>query len=192
MKSKELFESKSTNVVVCDVQPEYDKWCNRIVAPLCNFLNNQTGKIYVWFNGQGMSSDEMGDVKNYYEENGLDTEVNDRIIFIEKEYGFLRNWIDGGVPDRIIIKVIRAMVQNKVDYSRLLNLNSVLNDIEQEELNNWEDDGIYFPYWFEVNEIRNMSPFYICGGGKDECLKEIELICNALNIKYKRINNLVY
>lgn len=198
MKSKELFESKSTNIVVCDVQPEYDKWCHKIVGPLCNFLNQQTGKIYVWYNGQGLSSDDMSDVQIYYEENGLDPEVTGRIIFIEKEYGFLRNWMDSGVPDRIIIKVIRAMVQKRINDSRKLDLDSILPKNEIIELTNsgrdnwWEDDGISFPYWFEVNELRNMSPFYLCGGGENECLKEVELICNAFNIKYKRIQKLVY
>jgi len=90
MNSKELLkESKSTNVVVCDVQPEYDKFCHKIVEPLCNFLNNQTGKIYVWFNGQGLTSDDMPSVKWYYVENGLDEEKLENMIFIEKEYGFL-------------------------------------------------------------------------------------------------------
>jgi hypothetical protein len=30
------------------------------------------------------------------------------------------------------------------------------------------------------------------GGGRDECLREVELLMNAFNIKYKRIDSLVY
>lgn len=37
-----------------------------------------------------------------------------------------------------------------------------------------------------------MSPFYLCGGGRDECLKEVMLMCNALNIKYKLIDKFIY
>jgi len=30
------------------------------------------------------------------------------------------------------------------------------------------------------------------GGGRMECLREVELLMNAFNIKYKRIDHLVY
>jgi hypothetical protein len=91
------------------------------------------------------------------------------------------------------------MHQQKIDDSRDLDMDTVLSKDELEELDDsfdsqlwWQENPIQFPYWFEVNELRNMSPFYICGGGEKECLREVELLCNAFNIKYKRIKNLVY
>ncbi len=46
--------------------------------------------------------------------------------------------------------------------------------------------------WINIAQLKNFSGAYLMGGGKNECLREVELMMNAFNIKYKRINNLVY
>ena len=46
--------------------------------------------------------------------------------------------------------------------------------------------------WVSVGQLRKFNGAYIMGGGRNECLREVELLMNAFNIKYKRIDSLVY
>ena len=191
----QLTESQKTTILVVDVQPAYRHYSDSFVHSLCNFLNTQKGSIHVMYNGEGLTEDSVEDVAEYLLINGLNPAL-ENINFIEKEYGFLRSWIDTGVPDRIIIKVIRSMAQNLVNDSRELDMNTTLDPAEIAQLVklriDWNDDGIYFPYFLNVPQLKKMSPFYMCGGGRNECLREIELICNAFNIKYRRIDKFIY
>ena len=45
---------------------------------------------------------------------------------------------------------------------------------------------------YSVGQLRKFNKAYIMGGGRNECLREVELLMNAFNIKYKRIDSLVY
>jgi hypothetical protein len=53
------------------------------------------------------------------------------------------------------------------------------------------EDGI-FTEWTSIAELRRFSGAYIVGGGRKECLREVELLMSAFNIKAKRIDSLVY
>lgn len=196
MKVEGLNESQSTTVLVVDVQPTYDKGARTIVGPLCDFLNRTSGRIVALFNGDQFTEDLQSDVANYLAENGLDPFILGDVEFLEKGYAFFRNWMDSDVPDRIIIKVIRAMVMQDKPDSRMLDMATVLTEAEIEELDShshyWREDMIYLPDFMTVKQLRGLSPFYMVGGGRNECLREIELICNAFNIRYRRIDKFVY
>lgn len=193
-----ITESTNTNILVVDVQPAYDAWSGAVVGGVAQMLNRAQSGIYVLYNAEEQTADDYVDVINYMIEGGLDEGVADRINYFSKEYGFFRPWMDQGVPDRIIIKTVRAMVQNRVNDSRMLDINAVLTPEEQQEFqshfkySDWEDEGIYMPDFMPISILKQISPFYMCGGGRNECLREIELLCNAFNIRYKRIDQLIY
>jgi hypothetical protein len=46
--------------------------------------------------------------------------------------------------------------------------------------------------WTSVAQLKRFQGAYIMGGGRNECLREVELLMNAFNIGYKRIDRLVY
>lgn len=46
--------------------------------------------------------------------------------------------------------------------------------------------------WTSVAQLKRFNGAYLVGGGRNECLREVELLMNAFNIKYKRIDSLVY
>ena len=177
-----------------DVQPAYEHYCNKIAGPLCNFLNGQNKPINIMFNGKssGLTEDDESDVRVYFMEHGLNTDVMDNAKYIDKEYGFFRSWMDVGIPDRLIILTIRKMFQQRVSTSEEVEF----SEEEIKELDNayydWQSDPIYFPDFITINELRQLSPFYMAGGGRDACLREIELICNAFNIPFKRMNDFIY
>jgi hypothetical protein len=193
MKPKELFERVNTNLLVVDVQPGYSHHCNRIAGKICNLLNTHTGNKVVMFNNEELTGDTFEDIYQYYIDHGLNPELieDKEIKFIEKEYAFLRGWMDNGVDDSIIIKTVRAMVVQRKYDSRDLDLEVILTPNEYEIVENMAD-SIFFPDWANLAFLKKLSPFYMCGGGRNECLREIELICNSFNIRYKLINELVY
>jgi hypothetical protein len=193
---KPITEAAGTNILVVDVQPAHDSLAGGVVDGVAELLNKSTGTIYMLYNANGYTDDTKYDVVSYFIDNGLDQQVAQRIKYIEKEYGFFRAWMDHGVPDRIIIKTIRAMVQSRTNDSRMLDVNQVLTPEEQTVLQHsridWNNEGIYLPDFIQISILKKMSPFYMVGGGRNECLREIELWCNAFNIRYKRIDQLVY
>lgn len=198
MKLHELInENLSANLLVVDVQPAYDRWCGKVAPGITNLLNRHTGGKYCLYNAEGLTDDSKESVAMYLSENGMTEEAIDGTEFIEKGYGFFRSWMDQDVPERIIIKTIRAMVQNRVHDSRDLDVNKVLTPYEQERglklwKVDWDQEGIYMPDFMSIALLKKMSPFLMCGGARDQCLREIELLCNAFNIKYKRIDALIY
>jgi hypothetical protein len=215
MKSIEFItESTNTNLVIVDVQPEYADYAQRIVPDVQKMIERSNGKVTLIYNdfGGGDSADDvyrylagMGgeDDYDYDEETDEYTERPLTILqqklqqaeYLQKEYGFLRPFMDQGVSDAVIIEIMREMALRKVNDSRDMELESMSERV-QKEINQcgigWEDEGISMQDYVPVHLLKRLSPFYLCGGGRDECLREIELVCNAFNIRYTRINNLVY
>jgi hypothetical protein len=211
MRAKEfLSESSNTNLLIIDVQPEYHNYSKRILPGIQRMIEQSNGRVVIVFNDFG-GGDTPEQVFNYlaghdedYDGYVYDDETDDYIPaeqspletklqnaqFIQKEYGFLRGWMDNGVADKIIIEVIRAMYQQRVYDSRDLDPESLSEDA-QDILENMSD-SIHVQDWVPVTLLKSLQLFYMMGGGRNECLREIELICNAFNIRYKRIDSLIY
>lgn len=212
----QLMEGRNTPVICVDVQPEYsgmnDGDENPVFEDIIQFVNNQTGPVLMYVNAedQGLSGDTVQDVKSYWEdtirgeyadpEEHEDAPINwSRFQIVDKGYGFFRTFIDAGISDKVIIKTIRLMYQNKVYDSRELfggeHSDDYVEKFEQfigDEFQSWMlSDGITVK-WTSVAQLKRFSGAYIVGGGRNECLKEVELLMNAFNIKYKRIDHLVY
>lgn len=188
---KFINEGINTNILCIDIQPEYDNWCKVILPDVVSFLNSHKGNITFLYNGDEVTSDTKNDVIDYFIENGLNENIILSSQFIEKTYGFLRTWMDYEyISNSTIIKVLREMAIKRVNDSKELNLKEFLSEDEYDEL--MEDEGISFPDNISLGFLKKISPFYMIGGGRNECLREIELICNAFNIRYKRMDSLIY
>jgi hypothetical protein len=211
MKLRELIsESSNTNLLIVDVQPEYDLASNRILPGIQNMISKSNARVVVIYNHFG-GDDTAEDVFNYLA--GFDPELGnfeyddelddyvekestplqeklERAEFIHKEYGFLRGFMDTGVSDHAIIETIRALYSQNVSDSHELDLTQLSTDTQQEIENSSEHIGVQD--WVSIRLLRQLSPFYIMGGGRDDCLREIELICHAFNIRFRRIDSLTY
>ena len=186
-----ITEKRTNNVIIVDIQPEYSGYI-RFMDKFTSFLNNQR-RILCFYNGSDVgSNDKEIDIIEYFIDNGLDeNKAYKDIKYIEKGYGFFRGWMDGGVDPGTIKKAIRFMVSKKVNDSR---------DISREEWTKklgdiWSyasyDDPIYLPD-IRINELKRWSGSYLCGGGKDECLKEIQILFSVFNIKYILVKEFIY
>jgi hypothetical protein len=191
-----LTEARYSSTIVVDVQPTYS-WTINFAPELMNFLNTQK-RILMLTNGDqsGMTSDSKGSVIEYWQDNGF---MNwDAITYFDKGYGYLRNWMDLGVSENTIIRTIREMYTQRVGVSEELFKNSEDPEVELEKfLGNGYideymiDDPIYIN-WISLKMLKQFSGSYIVGGGKEECLKEVELLMSAFNIKATRIAKFVY
>ena len=217
MRSNEfIVEGLNHPVIVVDVQPEYAYYkpeftntCDNIIR----FVNKQTGPVLMFINAEetGISGDTEEDIMRYWEYTmtGGDEDWYDmgnpepidwnRFTIVDKGYGYLRSWMDHDISPKAIIKVIRLMYQNKVADSRELFGGEDSDDYEinMKALLGYDfiplvlTDPISVE-WISVAQLKRFSGAYIVGGGRNECLREVELLMNAFNIKYKRIDSLVY
>lgn len=204
MKFYELDEGKNTSSIVVDIQPSYEE--NHygesnlgIFQNVAKFLNRQKGPILMFVNADetGMTEDNVQhDIIPYWEDklgfhNWNNVTVND------KGFGYLRGWMDQ-VPDAVIIKAIRLMYQNKVTDSRDLFGGDESDDYAinmEAALGEFHDWMIHDPIsveWTSVAQLKRFNGSYIMGGACKECLKEVQLLMNAFNIKYKVIEDFVY
>ena len=190
-----LSEARTGSTIVVDVQPAYSSAIN-FTPQLMQYLNKQK-QILMLINSdeEGFTEDSIQDVKEYWDENGF--ENWNSVKLIDKGYGYLRSWMDQGISEKIIIKTIREMYSQGVIDSRELfeytdNQAKSFSNFIGNEFEDWMlDDGISVE-WISVKILKSFSGSYITGGAKNECLKEVELLMSAFNIRSTRINNFIY
>jgi hypothetical protein len=211
MTSREIItETRSRPCIVVDVQPAYsgihDGDENPVFTEIINFVvNQQTGPVLMMVNAaeSGLTDDTVPDVKIYWEDTvrGQDYDfaadsdepaVNwNRFTIVDKGYGYFRSWMDQGVADAIMIRVIRALYQARVNDSRDLDP-AQLKQLVGAQWQDWMTDDPVSVEWTSVAQLKRFQGAYIMGGGRRECLREVELLMNAFNISYKRMDHLVY
>lgn len=205
-----LVEGRNHPVICVDVQPEYCGINDGDESPVCidivNFVAlRQTGPVLMFVNAedQGQTGDTLTSVQQYWEDtlrqltNDYETEqlINwSRFQVVDKGYGYLRSWMDQGISPAAIIRVIRAMYQHRISDSREFEDIDpmMLPQLVGSEWDQWMYHDPIIVNWISVAQLKRFSGAYIVGGGRNECLREVELLMNAFNIKYKRIDSLVY
>ena len=194
------------NLIVVDVQPAYEQRCFHI-SDFCNFLNNYPSnkKIYYFYVGSdsGFTEDDKYSIIEWLYENECKEETIDRIKFIEKDYGFFRDLMDTGIDENIIKKLIRYMVITRKysledeDKETILKYFGTTNgEIERaiDDLNSGRLT-LHLPGYIDdklIRELKQNQPFIIVGGGRRECLAEIELLLSTFNISHSKNNKFIY
>lgn len=207
-----LLAEKSLNkpLVVVDVQPAYSGIMDGVddahFEEIIQFVSSTRGPVLMFVNAEqdGLTSDTVQDVKVYWEDSGFDPAQWSRVKIVDKGYGYLRSWMDQGVHPRIIIQTTREMYRQKVYDSRQL-----FNGDEDELLAFVKNicNGRLYAYcpapsvitgdsisvgWAAIDQLRRFNDCYICGGGANECLREVTILMNAFNIKYTVLQDYVY
>lgn len=190
-----------------------------VFPEIINFVNKATGPVLMFVNAedQGLTGDTVQSVVEYWndtvcpeEERYIyDRESDDyfenpncakidwnRFQIVDKGYGYLRSWMDHGIEPAVIVATIREMYAQKVHDTRQLqfppfNKRSTTQSLIMGAIEEMRDDPMSVG-WTSVAQLKKFNGAYIVGGGRDECLREVELLMNAFNIKYKRIDSLVY
>jgi hypothetical protein len=197
----------------------YDGGENSVFPEIINFVNKQTGPVLMFVNAedQGLSGDTVQSIKQYWDDTVCpederytyndETEEHDenpncpkinwqRFTIVDKGYGYFRAWMDHGIEPATIIATIRELYQQKKSDSRELQFPASNQRTPQQSLimgamQEMEDDPIGVN-WTSVAQLKRFNGAYIVGGARDQCLREVELLMSAFNVKYKRIDSLVY
>ncbi len=200
-------------MIVVDVQPAYASYNPKVCRNVVDFVQKQTGPILMFVNAEqdGYTDDSIESIQYWWEEQaGVDYDAYDedpnytgpidwnRFQIVDKGYGWFRNWMDQGVQPKFIVQLIRYMYQAKLHDIRD-NISAVYEYMTHHpiggEIVDWQDwmeDEPFIINWTSVAQLKRFNGSYLVGGGRQECLREVELLMNAFNIKYKRIDSLVY
>ena len=205
-----ITEGRAMPTIVVDVQPEYAYYTDQnenTCKDIIHFVNSQTGPVLMFVNAEesGVSGDTLAFIKQYWENvDEEDWDDNDpsvvtnpvnwnRFSVVDKGYGHFRAWMDHGISPAAIIRIIRAMYQHKINDSREFeDLDIDPAEIVGSEWDAWMWNDPIIVNWTSVAQLKQFSGAYLVGGGRNECLREVEILMNAFNIKYKRIDSLVY
>ena len=201
-------EFNTNNVIVCDIQPMYSKYIGFSVYQFADFLKQMINKgrnILYLYNGENtVGEDTKEDIIRWlvdalYEGEGKDDDYDEldtiytafmrKIIWHDKGYNYLRPWMDEGVSNATIIKTIRYMANKHINDSRNLEEDE-LEYLTQGE-NIPQNDPIFIPP-IPLNTLKQFNGAFICGGGKHECLKEVQLLMNAFNIKHTMMSQFIF
>jgi hypothetical protein len=212
MRVKDIItEGLNYPVIVVDVQPAYAKYGPQVCQKIVQFVNKQTGPVLMFVNAErdGLTDDTVDEVAYWWEKTaGLEyDEENDdyvsninwnRFQIVDKGYGYFRQWMDHRVQPKFIIQLIRYMYQRGLNDIRddldgvyeYMTKNPVGGQIV--DWQDWMEEEPFVINWASIAQLKRFNGAYLVGGGRDECLREVELLMNAFNIKYKRIDSLVY
>lgn len=195
------------NLIVVDIQPEYAKcfgynlWVETVkkikkAKRVCFY--------YVDFNCESPSfrnedSEEYTGIVNYLYEAGLSDRMYEKITFVPKTYGFLRNQMDVGIDDDLIVKQLKLMLKHKVSDSYQLfdNYTHYESGVKRQLtlLKNAEQDvtmhDLFVPS-FDTDILSQFQGAELIGGGRNECLAEMSLFMQAINVRHKIVEELTY
>jgi len=187
------------NLVVVDMQREYNSciphwlWDETVKAV-------KKAKNILWYYNH--YSDEYADLIERLQNLGLSESQLEKIEFVPKTYGFLRNKMDIGIDHADIVATLNLMKKLNVNDSRDIadkykTVDSVTkrmitflrnrNVITEEEENN----PIYTPD-FDVDKLLNYRCATVIGGGRTECLAEISIYMKHLGIAHHIDEQLTY
>ena len=190
-----IFEAGSFQpLIVVDVQPEYAKNC-RFTLSLMEIINGRLGRrtlMLVNAEDTGVSQDSKQSIVDYWIDNGLDQRCLRNMNIQDKGYGYLRAWMDYNVPDELIIKVIRYMARNKLSDSRDIPERTMAKLFQNHITNKYIFDDPVSINWMNFRSIGHYNNCILCGGARNECLREVRIMFDAYNIKYTLLPRFIY
>ncbi len=192
-------------LIVVDIQPEYEPYCRNILTPFILFLNKNhenLSRLVFLFNGQDtLGMININDYKMWWIENGLDEDIVDRAIFYDKGYAFFRYCMDSNIPHETIVNLVKFMIRHNINDSREINAKfwkQFVKEYKDDDYGTGEvrdlleaaSDCISIPDLMEF--LGRYNNIVICGGGINECLKEVEIALDALGKQYNVLTQFTY
>lgn len=186
MKLKEHLKSSSQKLLIVDVQEhDYKKFIKFDMHDFAKFVNGYKDVLCL-FNGDNLGWESKDQMKEWYNE--FDINLS-KVKFYEKEYGYFRDLMNKYDEDQIV-KLIKLMVQKNITDVR------DLDDGEAQKIFGKDFDPDDYPAWVNIDLYNKLKAFGnnidVCGGGRNECLEEIEYYLKAMGIKYNLINKFIY
>ena len=195
-----LFEEvQGKHLVVVDVQPEYQSAFGYMGYSLAEYINENyqyLGDLTFLYNGPELGMIEEGEYRYWWLEQGLEEEIAYNAEMYDKGYAFFRYCMDSGMDDESTTNLIRFMMAHNINDSRDITeefWNAFMRQYGDEdirELMEFSDDAINIPDLIE--ELAPMNNIILCGGGINECLREVEIALDALGKPYGTLSQFTY
>lgn len=180
------------DLISIDIQPAYEQAFTFNINEFIQFLNqnyNSMNSLTFLFNGPDLGFPDENEYKYWLIENGLDENIIESANFYDKGYAFFRFCMDEGIDDDKIVDLIKYMIRHDINDSRDINenmWNEFMNEYghsDVRELLELADDMINIPDLMEYLQRFN-GRIVLCGGGINECFKEVEIALMALDKDY--------
>ena len=186
--------------LVVDIQPEYESGFKYWLNDFIEFINKNYIKfnnLVFYYNG----ADTVGSMNEqeyvwWWIENGLNERVVETSKFYDKGYAFFRYCMDEGIDDEEIVNLVKSMIHYNINDSRELDEDFWEEFIENygnhniRELLEYSDDMINIPEL--MDDLKQYNNIVICGGGMNECLKEVNIALDVLDKNYQILNKYVF
>lgn len=182
---------ENKTLIIVDIQPAYKSFLSFKLESFIDFLKSSNYKNYVYlYNGPEFGFESEEDIKQWLiEHSEYDEDFVEKLEsfnFYEKNYVFFRNSMDRGDSRQETIKLINLMIKKNVNDSRELED----EDWESVGVEDLGEDTLTIPD--VLDELKKYNNIDICGGGKNECLAEVEICLDVLHKPYIQIKKYIY
>ena len=98
-----------------------------------------------------------------------------------------------------IVKFGKFLIKHKIKYAKEIYEvdKNIFKEFEEEFKNtniigfNFEEHEVYLPYDL-IEELKEMNNCHLVGGGRDECLQEISLLLQIIDVEHKILDEYCY
>ena len=202
----------SKSLIVVDIQPFYHQYHKNITKQLLKHIrvnSNQYENIIWFFNAEepivGIE-ENIHDMTEYIMDfKIISKDQFDSINFIDKDFGFFIKWIEAKVDYGFIKYVVEHMIRKKVtdigelDEGVFKILFQTYFNLNAEDLQNkWADEYKFFldnPInipTFKWQAIQKLKKVDLCGGSRENCLPEIQILLEAVGVTVIKLDKFIY
>jgi hypothetical protein len=183
-------------LIIVDIQPAHSKFIDFDMSDFISWLNDSDfDEIYCFYNGSelGYDDDDVA-IKYWYQSWGLDYDVD--IQFFEKNYGWFRDFMED-IGEDDIISIGKYMIEHDIVDSRdFKKLDIKILDEKDIDISPLVTGHLvmYLPelQFYISNNIYSRDTITTCGGGVDECYKEVLMLLDMMVLEYEEKIKFIY
>lgn len=191
------------NLISVDVQPEYENgftFDKYSFGQMINESFDQVNSLTFLFNGPDLGFPDLQEYQHWlWESCGIREEIVYDTRYFDKGYAFFRYCIDEGIEDEDIADLLKFMIQHNINDSREIDEEMWIRFMQEynhdqsdvRDLLEYADDMIHIPDLMDYLSGYNQN-IVLCGGGLQECLKEVEIALMAMDKPYRLFTQYCY
>lgn len=187
----------SGTLVVVDIQPEYEDGMWFELSELRKYLNSTKKPILFLYNGEDLGMVNEDAYREWLEYTvRVKSSVLDRARFYEKGYAFFRSIIDLGYSQEECVQLAQYMMQLNLTDSRELTAaqwDAYLEMGGSEDIaDTLKSEEVFFiPPVMDVLK-RLVGGIELIGGAENECLLEVIIALDAMEMDYDLNRDFIY
>jgi len=192
---------QSTNLISVDIQQEYQDGFGFQPIYFGNMINTNyeaMNSLTFLFNGPDLGFPTEEEYRWWLiEECGIEEEIINTAKFYDKGYAFFRYCMDEGIDDDELVDFIKFMIAHDINDSREINADMWTSFMQEygyqdiQDLLEPAEDMINIPDLMDFLKNYN-GRLMVCGGGINECLKEVELALMVLDKPYNVLTEFTF